>query len=295
MVGLRNLLAPALSIAHRLRRRRMPPGAVRILILHDIKPAQEASLQRLLERIAIRHGFVAPAEAVARLGGRAPADGRAPVLVSFDDGFRSNLGIAEGMLARLGIKALFFVCPGLIDTAPAEQPAAVARRMFRGATSVFDLPAPPVLMAWEDLARLVEQGHEIGAHSLTHRALEPLRGDSLLAEVVDSGERIADRLGRPVPWFAFPFGDIASIGQTALDLIAAHYPLCRSGVRGLATAATPPLALPAQHVDLDAPPAWQDFALEGGLDFRYGAAFAELCAMAATATEHAGGRNGLIP
>lgn len=275
MSSLRHLLAPVLLAAHRWRggARSAADGAFRILLLHDIPRDHEAALDRLLADAGRTGGFVSPEDVGTPIR---RAGGGVPILVTFDDGFRSNLGVAERILARHGVEAVFFVCPGLIDLNPADQAAAVARQVFRGAVSV-----PPPLMSWDEIGSLAAMGHTIAAHTLTHRSLVALSGADLSAEVVESGDRIEQRLGRPVDWFAFPFGDIASIGAEAMAVIAGRYRICRSGVRGLNHVATDPLALLAEHVDLGAPDAYQRLALEGGLDPRHATARATLTALAA--------------
>ncbi|MEO5374956.1 MAG: polysaccharide deacetylase family protein [Alphaproteobacteria bacterium] len=237
-------------------------------------PAHEDALDHLLARIGQRHGFAEPSLLLSAEGGER-AHG-APVLVTFDDGFRSNHRVAERLLARHGVTAVFFICPGLMDLGAADQSAAVARLVFRGAVS-----APPPLMSWGEVEALAAAGHTIAAHTLTHRALAGLPPADLAAEVLQSGERIEQRLGRPVDWFAYPFGDIDSIDLAAMGVIAGRYRLCRSGVRGLNDAGTDPLGLLAEPVDLSAPPAYQDLALEGGLDVRHAAARTRLAALVA--------------
>ncbi|MBF0093619.1 MAG: polysaccharide deacetylase family protein [Alphaproteobacteria bacterium] len=287
MTSPRHLLATPLLSAHRLGRafRRPRPGAFRILLLHGIAPVEMEALARLLEDIAAGDGFVTPDQALERLDPSVPPDGRTPTLVTFDDGFRSNLEAALEILPRHGVRAVFFVCPGLMDVPGEEQAAAVARHMFREAKSVFDLPPAPVLMSWEEVARLAALGHAVGSHGLTHRDLARLGGEDLEREIVGAGDHISARLGRPVDWFAYPFGDIGSVSVEAMEVISRRYRACRSGIRGRNGSGTDPLALLAQQVDLTAPEDYRSLALEGGLDFRYREARGRLNAIAATVRE----------
>lgn len=287
MTPLRHLLSTPLLGAHRLLGafRRPITGAFRILLLHGVSSAERPGLERLLASIAAGDGFITPAQALERLTRSFPPDERVPTLVTFDDGFHSNLTVAQEILPRHGVQAVFFVCPGLMDVPEADQPGAVARHMFRGAKSVFDLPPAPVLMTWEDVGQLAGMGHSIGVHSLTHRDLSRLGTAELRVEIVEAGDRIAARLGRPAEWFAYPFGDIESVSAKAMGVIASHYRACRSGVRGLNRSGTDSLALLAQQVDLMAPPAYQALALEGGLDARYRDARTRLAALAEAARD----------
>ncbi|MSO89944.1 MAG: polysaccharide deacetylase family protein, partial [Rhodospirillaceae bacterium] len=165
---------------------------------------------------------------------------------------------------RHGVKALLFVCPGLMDLPRAQQPIAIAANVFRGKANTV-----PDMMSWDQAAELAALGHTIGAHGMSHARLAGLDPARLEDEIGGSQRRLTGQLGRPADWFAFPFGDIGSIDGPALTVIARHFRYCRSGVRGLNRAGTSPLRLLAQHVDLDAPLSYQRMALGGGLDSRY--------------------------
>lgn len=276
-MSLRALLARPLLAAHRLAGlvRRPPIGAVRMVILHDVPPPQWGALGRLVNHASRRFGVIGPDEARARLAGEAKPDRRAPVLFTFDDGFRTNFDAAGAVLDPLGVKALFFVCPGLVDLPPAQRPAAVAARVLLrpGAEA-------PALMEWDDIRTLERAGHGIGCHGMDHARLAGLGAAALEHQVGAAGRRLAAALGHRVDWYAFTFGDVGSIDSAGLTAIGAHFPLCRSGVRGLAHAGTPPLALPAEAVDLESDWAWQCLALEGGLAPLYRRRLARLAAMA---------------
>jgi len=274
---MRHLAAPPLLALHRMLAmgRRPPKGAVRLVILHDVLEAQQDALARLAAHAKARFGLATPGWAQARLAGKGSADGAAPVLFGFDDGFASNFAAARAVLDPLGLKAVFFVCPGLVDLPPERRQAAVAEQVFRGRAQ-----SAPDLMGWEDIKALAAAGHAIGCHGFDHTALAELPAAELERQVAGAADRLEQVLGRPTPWFAFPFGDIGSIDSAALAAVGACFPLCRSGIRGLAHAGTHPLALPAESVDLSASWAWQRLALEGGLAPLYNGDRARLDAMA---------------
>jgi len=283
---LRNALAPVALVGLGLLRSFMPPppGAFRILIFHDVPKTSETAFSDLMDRIARSDGFVTPADAASRLKGDAPiSDRRVPCLISFDDGFASNRHVTEAILARHGVKALFFVCPGLIDLPPDRRPNAVAGGIFRGRVAPESRDATTPLMGWDDLRALAAAGHEIGAHSMTHRRLVGLDPVQLREEVDGSCRRLTDALGKPPDWFAWPFGDIGSVDVDALSAIAQRVPLCRSGVRGVNRPGQNRLAIFADHIDLTAPVPWQALTIAGGLDSRYRRARARLAELAAQA------------
>ena len=253
---------PALGL-WRLARRLRPQdeGGFRILLFHDIPQTQRPAFRRLVGDLAGRGLLIDPAEAERRLNGGGGGPG---VLLSFDDGFVSNAEIAATILAPLGAKALFFICPGLMELGHEAQSAAIAAQILRGLR-----PAPEGLMDWSAVERLRVAGHVIGSHTRDHRRLAGLSPDQRAEQIGGAADLLTARLGEPARWFAYTFGDIASIDAAALAEIGRHHRYCRSGVRGANGPTTLPLALRADHVDLTAGPAWRALAAEGGLDLRY--------------------------
>jgi peptidoglycan/xylan/chitin deacetylase (PgdA/CDA1 family) len=113
---------------------------------------------------------------------------RAAVL-TFDDGLRDALTIALPLLRRLGVRASFYVSPGLWG---AQHP---------------DIPGENGRLLDEAEARaLYEGGMELGAHSLTHADLRGLDDGSLEQELVDSRAGVEAITGRPCRTMAYPCG-----------------------------------------------------------------------------------------
>lgn len=275
MSRLRHLCAPTLRlVARTLGLFGERKAGFRILLFHDVPAGQTDAFRILIDYVAATHGLITPAEAAARLAGHAGTDvpapgGRMPCLISFDDGFRSNFDIAGSVLDAAGAKALFFVCPELIELAGEAQRVGIAERIFQGRMRVGDLAAGTRLMDWDELRTLQARGHEIGCHGMGHRRLSELRGADLVREVYGAGDLLADRLGQATPWYAYAFGDIGSVDEAALRVVGERFHYCRSGIRGANGAATPRLALAADSLAPGDPIAYQKLLLEGGLDLLY--------------------------
>jgi len=253
---------------------RPPASAFRILMLHDIPQEQRAAFEALLRALKKTRKILSPEEAENLLDGVSlaqPAEdwGRLPVLISFDDGFQSNFAVAADILAGHGVKALFFVCPELVDLQGEAQAQAIAANIYRGQIDWRQLPQGQRLMTWSELGTLRAMGHTIGAHGMGHRRLNDLAGDALAAEISGAGARIEAELQAPADWYAFAFGSIGSINRAALTAIAQHYKYCRSGVRGVNSETTGRYALLADQIEADLPDSYLGVVLEGGLDGRY--------------------------
>ena len=207
-------------------------NGVRLLLFHEILPSQLRRFESLIRFIGETHGFIAPGDYDRYRQG----DG-IRYIVTFDDGFASEFKATRAVLDPLGVKALFFVCPGFVGL---QGEAAV--QFLRGPMERSDVTEmrpelePP---SWDDLRAMVANGHVIGSHGMNHARLSDVAIVADLAvEVLASGDELEKRLGRSVDWFAYPFGDIASVDSRALEMIGGRYRYCCSGLRGINTGRT---------------------------------------------------------
>jgi peptidoglycan/xylan/chitin deacetylase (PgdA/CDA1 family) len=240
-------------------------------MFHHIPPEQMAALDRLLGYLKQHFSIISPDEAAAWLlsSDQVPSNilGKTSYLITFDDGFISNEVAAREVLARHEVSALFFVCPGLIETPSEDQPQAVLAQIFER-TVVADKFDPHLqLMTWLDLKGLIAAGHTVGAHGMRHNRLSALTGEALKNEIVESGDVLEARIDHKVDWFAYAFGDLDSISADALSIILQRFKFCRSGIRGGNIGNS--RCQFSDQLGLDQPFAYQKFILAGGLDFMY--------------------------
>lgn len=268
-----NYLAPPFYELRKVYRNFLPDqqASLNILLLHDVPENQFAALDRLIKFIAQNYGLETPQSAERQLNGDAgdttghPSS--TPYLVTFDDGFRSNYDVAQKILSQYGAKALFFVCPGLLDVPEPDQVREINNRFYDSPSPGHNEVRPSRFMTWDQLRALSKEGHLIGAHGLFHRRLSELSDEEAEFEIVASGERLRQELDHSIEWYAYAYGDINSISKSTLELIRKNFRYCRSGIRGTNMSDTKFLF--AQHVSLDMPYAYQKLIVSGGLDFIY--------------------------
>jgi peptidoglycan/xylan/chitin deacetylase (PgdA/CDA1 family) len=121
------------------------------------------------------------------------------VAVTIDDGYKSAIVYAAPVLKKYGFPWTFFIYPAFIAT-----------HENKGAAS------------WSDLKELQDEGIDIECHSMTHPFLShhhqawkgpmhPLTpeeyADFLTNETATAKAEIEQHLGKPVIFFAYPFGD----------------------------------------------------------------------------------------
>jgi peptidoglycan/xylan/chitin deacetylase (PgdA/CDA1 family) len=252
------------------RRNNNDKGALKILIYHDIPYKDFDKFEAQIKYIASRYGFVRPDDLQDILADKMKYTGT-KVLLTFDDGFKSNILLAEKFLNSLGIKAVFFIPPGFINAKNRdEQKTFIAKNIYNNRFKPEDIPDDMAPMSWQNLEHLLDQGHTIGAHTINHRRLTEIESeDDLRREIIESGNILHKKLGVDIDHFSFPFGNIESINPRAIKIIKERYKYCYSGIRGNNFINTNPYAILRDPVSLDDPPTYFQFIIEDGLGILY--------------------------
>lgn len=103
-----------------------------------------------------------------------------PFLISFDDTRKEQYSIAAAEMEKYNFKGVFFVMTISINR--------------------------PNYMTSEELKELSEKGHVIGAHTWDHQNVKKLKEADWVAQIEKPNERIQAITGKPVTYFAYPFG-----------------------------------------------------------------------------------------
>lgn len=166
----------------------------------------------------VQRGFttVTQRQLLEALRGERPLP-RKPVMITFDDGYRDVFANAAPILQRLGLRATAYV---------------ITDRISNG---------DPSFLTWGRLRALEALGVEIGSHTATHADLTTLTNQRAMDELVRSRRALADKLGHPVPWLAYPFG---AHDERVVQLARrAGYAVAVTTVHGVRHAASRPLEL----------------------------------------------------
>lgn len=117
-----------------------------------------------------------------------------PFVLSFDDGFADLHQHAWPILRDLGWPATIFMVSDLIDGHDRWMQSPGRTR-----------PRTPLLGAAQ-ISEMAAAGIEFHSHSSTHADLPTLSDEALSAEIGGSRQRLGELLGRPVDFFAYPYG-----------------------------------------------------------------------------------------
>jgi peptidoglycan/xylan/chitin deacetylase (PgdA/CDA1 family) len=177
----------------------VPSGTPLVLAYHAVSErwqhplaVTEAQLHRHLRLLLSLRFRPAPADEILSRRGRL-------LHVSFDDAYTSVARVLP-RLAQLGVPATVFACAGYADTgAPLAVPELV--------DEVAAHPSELATMTWDALRELIEQGVEVGSHTISHPHLVELAEGELTRELLDSRTRLEDELRRPCRYLSYPYGE----------------------------------------------------------------------------------------
>jgi peptidoglycan/xylan/chitin deacetylase (PgdA/CDA1 family) len=76
--------------------------------------------------------------------------------------------------------------------------------------SIPDALAKEVILSWEEVVEMSEEGIDFGAHTLTHPILTNMPLEQAKLEIVQSKKDIETKIGRQVNFFSYPNGSLNS-------------------------------------------------------------------------------------
>jgi peptidoglycan/xylan/chitin deacetylase (PgdA/CDA1 family) len=164
----------------------IPPGAR--FRCNYVGPAEFAAQLKLLRRAGFQSISFGQYLAYRRGDERLP---RRPIMITFDDGYRSNLESALPLLRRYGFTATVFL---------------VSDRL--GETNSWDVDeVPEPLLSVREIRAMQREGIDFQSHTCTHARLTTLPATTALSELLDSRLALEDVLDAPVDVIAYPWGD----------------------------------------------------------------------------------------
>lgn len=136
------------------------------------------------------HGFVClPLKDIFRQTDNGRLHRRRTFALTFDDGHEDFFTLAYPVLREYGFTAtVFVVTTWILGQGDLE----------REGSSRY--------LTWEQIEALQQRGVSFGSHTCTHTRLPDLFLEEIQRELTASKECLETRLGREIPWLAYPYG-----------------------------------------------------------------------------------------
>jgi len=186
------------------------PETLTVFLLHtiaDVASEMAVGPGRLREQFSalLDRGFrcLSLEEAIRHLENRTRPD-QPSFLITFDDGYLSNLSEGVPFLEELDLFATVFVTVDLIEGRAAPPWRSDNQALLAHYQQFSDAFRP---MSWADVRELAECDRvTIGSHTLSHPLVGLLDDEKMQDELVRSRELLENQINRPVLDFSYPFG-----------------------------------------------------------------------------------------
>lgn len=117
-------------------------------------------------------------------------------VVTFDDNRLEHITIANETLKKYGFKGVYFIMT-----------ITIGKKNY---------------MTKEQIAQLAAEGNTVGSHTWDHHMVTKYTPEDWQKQIVESNKTISDITGKPVEYFAYPFG---INDHTAAEELSKHYKL----------------------------------------------------------------------
>jgi len=199
----------------------------RILMLHNIEKKNFQLLKKNLIALKKNYNFINP----NKLNKTNYPKGKNNLLITFDDGFKSNFTFANSILKKLKIKAIFFIVTDLINSNNYTKNKLIFKNIFpqKNVSDKSNFNS----MTWSDIRNLQKMGHVIGTHTKSHLRLTGVKSLSTLKNQINSPINIfkKNKIKKPI-FFAYSFGDFYSFNKKCFYIAKDKYEFIFSGIRG---------------------------------------------------------------
>ncbi len=205
---------------------KLPKKSLRVLMFHDISDFNNFNKQITI--LKKDWNFITPKEFYDICSGKKKINKRF-LLATFDDGFKSNLYVAESILKKLDIKAIFFVPLKFLLIKEKNSKLKFIKNNLK-------VKYPNKQMDnlnLYDLKKIIKLKHSIGAHTYSHINLKNIKNNKIIRyEIIDSANQLQKLLKIKIVNFSFNFGRLKDISPKMLFYSQKRFNFIYTGIRG---------------------------------------------------------------
>ena len=199
------------------------------LTLHNFSNTDYKWLEKTLDKLSDQFEFIDPNKADQILTRK---ENRKRILLTFDDGYKSNRFVAEKILKPRGIKALFFITSSFVGLKGKKSSNFAKKNFYPKSICPYRYKYSLEALSWSDIKWLIKEGHVIGAHTKTHPDLAKLKQSDVDIEINQSADIIEEKIGISIKHFSYPFGNISSVNKQCIKLASQRFDMAFSNIRG---------------------------------------------------------------
>jgi len=189
---------------------------IRVINYHGTPESYAANLSMHLQYYAKRYSNVNYDDLESFFNNRKWHKSKPGLIISFDDGLKSNYNVAIPLLEKYEFTGWFCIPFDFINTSPDKQ------SLFMRQNSISEVPEltkDRMAMNWEELNDLKKK-HVIICHTKSHyRMNETDSAETLHDEIVNSKKMLEEKLCMPVNIFCWVGGETESYTKEAVNTI----------------------------------------------------------------------------
>ena len=201
------------------------------MVYHHIEKKDFNKFTNHLKILKKKWKFITPVQFENHICGKKKLKGK-NLLLTFDDGFKSNYTVEKNILRKLNIKSIFFVPSDFIKFKSSKKSKKFIHENILD--NEFDIYKNKLSnMTIQNLKSLLKSGNLIGCHTKTHANLGKINNRfKLKNEILQSSKYLESLLRVKINHFAFTYGNYDSMSNESLKMTFSKYKFVYSCLRG---------------------------------------------------------------
>ncbi len=205
---------------------KLPKKSLRVLMFHNISDIK--NFEKQINLLKKDWKLINPDRFFRIIQGKEKVKGRY-LLLTFDDGFKSNIYVAEKILKKLNLKAIFFIPVKFVLIKDKIKKLKFIKKNLK----INRIESGMENLNLQDLKRLKRLKCLIGAHTYSHINLKKLNNlKKLKFEIIDSANKLQKLLNIKINNFSFNFGRLSDISEKSLLLSKKRFKYIFTAIRG---------------------------------------------------------------
>ncbi len=205
---------------------KLPEKSLRILMFHDIVDFKKFYHQLLT--LKKEWTFINPNDFYKITSGKKKINKRY-IMVTFDDGFKSNLIVAKKYFKKLKLKGIFFVPLKFILLKNKKDKKDFIQKNLK----LEKMSSNMNNLNTDDIKKIMHLNNIIGAHTYSHVNLKKIKNKrKLYFEIIGSANKLEKILKTKILNFSFNFGRLKDISPEILNLSKKRFKYIFTGIRG---------------------------------------------------------------